>query len=560
MRWTAGWLIHVPPAARQRQRDGAPRGTRVHRRGAGRCELLRICVVVQLFAVEFVLSRGLVVEQVAAVLGVLLASERLDGAGARGGGELPALARAHQALHPLQPSGRGRELHAWYALHPIRCCTHFSFRSVRNLLPGAGDEGDGRVQPAQFRPQCCDCNGEMLELEPAAGSQSSGFAPQTIEDLLQATRRSDSTLRVRTCFNPDCSGETRRAWVDLRCVGDKPDGTACRARSSRGDCVLLPQVLEAPEGAEDNILFVPFDAGEPMMKFDPCGHTVGLDSFVQGVEAAFGGGSARHEIKASPQLGTFCLTCPVREPDMPCADSFVHDVHHYKICGRAAYGRIKQFGLDASGFADGDGPPEGDPPGQRPGGPPGDTDSLIRAIIDTISDAQTLRCPYDGTVFEKDGACTHIDTCPGRLPDGSKHGRFCYYCGKKWCDVDPPSSSNHKNDWRTNPKRCIWFLESDHPLFRSGNGMAALQDFHKFRCIRMLHERFYTKIPQGIWRSAFDRQPDLLQNLYGNDEFPEGVSISAAEVAGYSDHAVWSEEHDCWVGTGVDDGFTGRMP
>lgn len=118
-----------------------------------------------------------------------------------------------------------------------------------------------------------------------------------------------------------------------------------------------------------------------MLKFDPCGHTLSLESFVFGVEQAFGGGSAKHEIRAST-LGTFCLTCPVRDPEKPCGQSFVHDVHHYKLAvraqktaplplllllrldllqlvpdtycfppqGRAAYDRIKTYGLEASGF------------------------------------------------------------------------------------------------------------------------------------------------------------------------------------------------------------------
>jgi hypothetical protein len=121
-------------------------------------------------------------------------------------------------------------------------------------------------------------------------------------------------------------------------------------------------------------------------------------------------------------------------------------------------------------------------------------DALIARITDLITEAQVVRCPYDGTVFEKDGACTHIDTCTGRLADGSKHGRICYYCGKRWCDVDPPNSKSHRDDWQTNPKRCIWFLERDHPLLRSDDGLAALQDFHKWRLTRLLHEHVYTQV------------------------------------------------------------------
>ena len=340
-----------------------------------------------------------------------------------------------------------------------------------------GEDAVGRVQPAQYRPTCCDCGMETVELRGAAGSETEGFTPGTIDELLQARRRTDSQLRVRRCFNPQCSRESRRAWIDLRCNGDRPGGASCKARVSTGDCVLLPQVLEAPEGAVDHVMFLGFEPGEAMMKFDPCGHTVGLESFVAGVESAFGGGSARHEIKASPMLGTFCLTCPVREPGKPCENSFVHDVHHYKICGGAAYDRIKMFGLEASGFAGGGGAAGGGGGGGGGGAPAEgiplmDVDSVIARVVDTITDAQIVRCPYDGTVFFKDGECTHIDTCPGRLPDGSKHGRICYYCGKKWCDVDPPNSSQHREDWQTNPKvGCFTLLYTRNAFLPLGQNL-----------------------------------------------------------------------------------------
>ena len=425
-----------------------------------------------------------------------------------------------------------------------------------------GDDAAGRVQRASYRPHCVDCNKETVALA-AAGD---AFAPQSIAELLAARRRTESTVPIRSCFNPECGGASKRAWVDLRCCGDAAAGNGCRARASEGDCALLPQALPAADGDVDNVLFVDLDPGEPMLKFDPCGHTLSVESFVGGVEQAFGGGSARHEIKPSPSLGTFCLTCPVREPGLPCENSFVHDVHHYKLAGAAAYGRIKTYGLEASGFGGGGGGGGGAAGGAAGGGaampaegvPPTSVAGLIAQIVDAITDAQVVRCPYDGTVFEKDGACTHIDTCPGRLPDGSKHPRICYYCGKKWCDVDPPANKEHKTDWQTNPKRCIWFLESQHPLFRTGDGFAALQDFHKWRLTRLLHERIYTKVASGLWEQAMASQPELLQGLYANDAHPEGVAILTSEVRDYGQRAQRSEELDCWVGTMAD--FTGRMP
>jgi hypothetical protein len=101
--------------------------------------------------------------------------------------------------------------------------------------------------------------------------------------------------------------------------------------------------------------------------------------------------------------------------------------------------------------------------------------------------------------------------------------------------------------------------ESSHPLFRSGDGLAALQDFHKWRCIRMLYERVYTKVTHDLWRRVFAQRPDLLTNLYGNDAHPGGVTIDhEADLRRFGEVAAWSVEHGCWVGTMAD--FTGRMP
>ena len=79
-----------------------------------------------------------------------------------------------------------------------------------------GDDPAGRVQRASYRPHCCDCGKETVALD-AAGD---AFAPQSIAELLTARRRAESTLRVRSCFNPQCAGAPstgmKRAWVDLR--------------------------------------------------------------------------------------------------------------------------------------------------------------------------------------------------------------------------------------------------------------------------------------------------------------------------------------------------------
>ena len=331
-----------------------------------------------------------------------------------------------------------------------------------------GDDPIARVQAASLRPHCRDCRGEAIQLR-------GDFAPRTIRDVLQAKDLTHSPLRVRSCFDPGCSGATGRAYVDLRCRGEDSNGMKCKARTvATGDCVVLPQVSAATAGDMDHAMFMELEEGEPMVRFDPCGHTLGLETFVHSVTSALGGGDAKHQIRKSPQTGEFVLCCPVREQGRPCEQSFVHDVHHYKLVGKAAYGRIKDFGFDASGYGAQQQQQQQAAAAAAAPAPAAAADPvevLTTQIQEVATNAGLVTCPYDGQVFYKDGACTHIDSCPGRNPDGSKHGRICYYCGKKWADC----GQNHKEGWIDNPRRCIWFLESGHPLLRgSHNGGACV--------------------------------------------------------------------------------------
>ena len=65
-------------------------------------------------------------------------------------------------------------------------------------------------------------------------------------------------------------------------------------------------------------------------------------------------------------------------------------------------------------------------------------------------------------------------------------------------------------------RRCIWFLEGSsqgrHPLFRQGtDGLGALQDFHKWRCMRLVHAEVFAKVDRAVWDEVFAKRPDLLQ-------------------------------------------------
>ena len=106
-----------------------------------------------------------------------------------------------------------------------------------------GDNAVDRVQRAQFRPKCLDCHREMFTLE-------EDFKPKTLGELVRAVAPSTTPLKIAECFNPDCSGATKKAYVDMRCGGERDDGSGeprvCRARVKDGDCTMLHQVPAAP--------------------------------------------------------------------------------------------------------------------------------------------------------------------------------------------------------------------------------------------------------------------------------------------------------------------------
>ena len=41
--------------------------------------------------------------------------------------------------------------------------------------------------------------------------------------------------------------------------------------------------------------------------------------------------------------------------------------------------------------------------------------------------------------------------------------------------------------------------------------MGALQDFHKWRCMRLVHAEVFAKVDRAVWDEVFAKRPDLLQ-------------------------------------------------
>ena len=129
--------------------------------------------------------------------------------------------------------------------------------------------------------------------------------------------RSYDGIRI-TCFS-GCANA--RGAVYIKCDGLKEsDQSRCRARNCDGACSWLPQLVRA---AEDEVCCVDLDHPDDhrLLRFDPCGCLLGLDSFTMQVKMHATSGLGEGRIAKSPVTGQFAFACPMGHQD-----SFVHDI------------------------------------------------------------------------------------------------------------------------------------------------------------------------------------------------------------------------------------------
>lgn len=77
-----------------------------------------------------------------------------------------------------------------------------------------------------------------------------------------------------------------------------------------------------------------------------------MEGFTYGVEVKVNDGTGRGRVALSPESGQFAFSCPAGASDL-CNDSFVHDIHHYRLCPKDQYERMKEWGLDKYEDAEG---------------------------------------------------------------------------------------------------------------------------------------------------------------------------------------------------------------
>jgi len=375
-----------------------------------------------------------------------------------------------------------------------------------------GRDGVGRVQQASLRFRCNQGH-EAVEIQSSAVPSTT---INTVGELLTAMQ-SDGPMRVN-CF--EGCGNNVPATAYAKCLGQSLDGRRCKACSFKGECALLPQLFRAQGGQVCDILL-----SEPedrlLLRFDPCGHSICVDAFVQSVTTAIEGGMARGQIAASPSTGQYALCCPYRGTD--CGNSFVHDFHHYKMCDFHIYSRMKQWAFERI---------EPTPPLDAPVSLPelADSHASTRAQIQSaLTEAVSVQCPVCHVAGQKDGACCHI-SCPN---DGV---RYCYYCSRPRNAEATAASCN---------RQCPMYLTGftiRNGVQLSTNPQTAVQQYHVWKALRLLKAVLHD-VGAAEFNLTVQQTPDILEDFAAHDGLDAdgrqehaplpGVRIDTRDVAAY---------------------------
>ena len=238
-----------------------------------------------------------------------------------------------------------------------------------------------------------------------------------------------------------------------------------------------------------------FDDPPELLRFDPCGHTIGVEAFVSNVTQLSEGGTGRGRLVGSQLSGHYAFECP-----LGCPGSLVHDIHHYKVCGRDVYDRMKswavdeQFGPDepAQAAVDADAPA---PPGVEHD----PQEEIIAAINAALTEAVAVICPSCHVAGQKDGACCHM-MCP------SCQATYCYFCGNLQVECS-------QNDG------CPLYL-TGHALptgtVLSADRFLAVQQYHVARALRLLNG-IMADVGREAFEEAVGRQPHMLRGIAAHD-------------------------------------------
>ena len=345
--------------------------------------------------------------------------------------------------------------HAGAEVHPRECtresCEHTD--EARCYAMGRLQAGSAR-----FKCRACGIDGVVLDSPPA-----------TMGDFTDSMK--SDPIQPLWCECPTCGGR-QQAMGFVKCggcVGHAQDGARCRGQTDKGECALLAQAIFAQPDELCDIMFMEPPEGGVFFKFEPCGHKVEAQAFAEALRVTMEGGGGRGSIKPTHgQQGDshYAFSCPVGDAGAGCADSFVHDIHHFKCAGCDMYQRMKEWAADTYV----------PPVPVDPEVVAADNSTVIR-IQELLTRASAVNCPRCGQAGVKDTACCHI-VCSNSGCGAS----YCYCCGKsRRVAVDGVQCAGH----------CPMYL-TGHVLANgatlSNNPQLAVQEFHMWMAKKGLFE------------------------------------------------------------------------
>jgi len=423
--------------------------------------------------------------------------------------------------------------------------------------PGHGEglrEGGApaRVHQAVARPTCSHRDRHEAVMV------TSG-EPTNVMQLMNSLDFDQSEVRGE-CFI--CNIGEMKLLYELKCKGDvtktEEDGSTnthkCNGLSKDMICHYLPQMLSTdslPDGnqTECGVVAMPLEyceCTEMVLKFDPCGCVVSLEGFKGHMESIFAAGAGRL-VARSPLLNNFVYKCPV--VGCPTPDSFVHDLHHYKILELAHYERIKTWALEEGGTVNEEQQTFTDPT------------QISAENITAREHRQKLEkalsigsmgvCPHPdcGQGGVKDGQCTHVQCNSSN--NGNRHPdlHYCYWCGGMYRNNnDSPMDDAMRALNRDNP--CLH--ECPYPYLPnkimpnnvkfSSNKWVACTEFHHWKMKRVLWE-LHEEIGHAAFEVLYNANAGMFADLCGSDgintdgrrENPPiaGVSFSIQDILDY---------------------------
>lgn len=242
-----------------------------------------------------------------------------------------------------------------------------------------------------------------------------------------------------TCRSSPCFSVSERASATgSGCRPSPPSldaGQSCRALTSTGDAAPLLQLEKAgPQDMCDSTMVEPDDGR--LLRFQPCGHRISIEAFVQSVNSTFSQGG-RGCITSSPITGQTAFHCPMGLPE--CEKSFLHDTHHYKLCGESCRSLMKEWAAER--FAEADEPPPRPPTAASAASASAAAAASAYAtrrartrcaIEEALTRGAGSECPRCGQAGQKDPSCFHV-TCGNSALSGPGCGlNYCCASGLRW--------------------------------------------------------------------------------------------------------------------------------